>query len=96
MQTFQVAYFKRQGQTVVLVVVTPSFAAMSDVDKNRACAALEVCAQSAGLDGHVVPVWDDHSGQPRFWAPAEWLPFFESLNWQNVADNINGSLQCDW
>lgn len=96
MQTFDVAYFKRQGQTVVLVVVGASFTGMPESDKSRACIALQSCARSAGLDGTVVPVWDDQSGRPRFWAPPEWLPFFESLTWQNVADNINGSLRCDW
>ena len=96
MQTFDVAYFKRQDQAVILVVVGPSFTSMGEADKTRACAALQTCARSARLDGTVVPVWDDHSGWPRFWAPPEWHPFFESLTWQNVADNINGSLQCDW
>jgi hypothetical protein len=96
MQTFDVAYFSHKGQTVTLVVVEPSFAAMPAAEKDRACVALQTCAQSAGLGGTVVPVWDDHSGRLRFWAPPEWHPFFGSMTWQNVADNINGKLQCSW
>lgn len=96
MSTFDVAYFKRQGRTVVLVIVSPSFAAMPESEKEQACVALQTCASLAQLDGYVVPVWDDHSGRPQFWAPSEWHPFFESLIWQNVAENINGSLKCNW
>jgi hypothetical protein len=96
MPTFDVAHFQRQGQTVVLVVVSPSFASMPDSDKGRACAALEACAHSAGLGGTVVPVWDDNSGKPRFWAPTQWHSFFGSLTWQDVVNNINHKLQCSW
>lgn len=96
METFEVAHINEQGQDIIIVVVTSSFGTFGRTEQNRLKNLLQVAANSAGLKGTVVPVWDGGLGRLAFLAPAPWLPFFRSLSLQDVALSINRTLTVNW
>lgn len=86
MPTFDVAHIREQGQDIIIVVV--------DRQPSKAdIRFLQLCANSAGLRGTVVPVWDS-CGRMAFLAPSQWHPFFRSLTWDLVLASVNRQLTC--
>jgi hypothetical protein len=89
-ETFDVAYVREQGQDMVIVPVKPQHR-RSPQDVTSLKLALQLGAQSAGLRGTVVPVWDQ-DGRMGFLAPRPWHPFFRGLTLQDVFAMINKRL----
>ncbi len=93
MPSFDVAHVREQGVDLIIVPLERSFGHKSTEDQNQISAELQ--ATSAGLAGTVVPVWDDGSGRMMFLAPRSFHPFFQSIDLDFVAANINRNLTCE-
>jgi hypothetical protein len=89
--SFQVAHFREQGQDIIVILVNSSFWNQTADDQNAAMSELQLRANSAGLSGTVVPVWES-GGRMHFKAPTHWHPFFRSLSMPVIAQNINRTL----
>ena len=96
METFEVAHVREQGVDLIITVVSPSFGHKSNSDQESATLALQACAESAGLAGTVVPVWEESGGRLRFYAPTRWHSFFQSLDPLTLAASINRKLTCSF
>jgi hypothetical protein len=88
MPRFDVAHIREQGIDLIIVPLQSSFGTKSQLDQSQIIDELQVRANSAGLAGTVVPVWES-GGRMMFIAPNRWHPFFSSINRQFVAANIN-------
>jgi hypothetical protein len=89
MPRFKVAHIKEQGQDMVIVPLDSTFGRKMSSDQQAIAAELQLRSRSAGLAGHVVPVWDNGGGRMGFLAPNNWHAFFASLNLGWVFANIN-------
>jgi hypothetical protein len=92
MPRFKVAHLREQGQDMIIAPLDSSFGDQTSTDQQAIIADLQIHARSAGLAGTVVPVWDNGGGRMAFIAPRPWHPFFQSINLQFVAMNINREL----
>jgi len=94
MEKFQVAYFNEQGVDLIVIFLDCSFGNKSQEDQSEIIGALQLCANSAGLRGTVVPVWRTGNSY-GFIAPPNWHPFFKSPNiYRTLVANINRELTC--
>jgi hypothetical protein len=96
MTNFEVAHIRQQGIDLIIVYVGRSFGSMAHSAQSKTAGQLQECANSAGLTGTVVPVWDAGGGRMGFYAPNTWCPFFRSINLAFVARNINRKLSCSF
>jgi hypothetical protein len=94
MADFDVAHLREQGQDMIIVLLGHEFQFKTDAERANIVAALQICADQAGLAGTVVPVWDSGGGRMAFVAPRPWHPFFQSLDLYMVARNVNKRLTC--
>jgi hypothetical protein len=92
MPRFKVAHVKQSGIDMIIIPVDSSFGGKTPRDQQGIMNDLQRHAQSAGLAGAVVPVWEEAVGQMGFRAPTAWHPFFMSINLQWVWSNINREL----
>jgi len=92
-QTYQIAHIREQGQDMIIVPVSNSVGAKSNVAQHELKSSLQYYARDAGLAGEVCLVWES-GRQFYFLAPREWHGFFRSINMQFVARNINKKLTC--
>jgi hypothetical protein len=95
MAQFDVAYFKEQGQNMIVIPLDASYGNKTNTEQSKIRNSLEICARSAGLVGSVVTVWDAGGGRMGFLAPSQWQPFFSSFTLSDVARNINKTLTCN-
>jgi len=79
---------------MVIVPLDRSFASKSEADQRSIVGTLQICVRAAGLAGTVVAVWDAGGGRMAFIAPRPWHPFFQSIDLQVVARNLNKTLTC--
>lgn len=93
MNKFKIAHLREQGSDMVIVLLDSAFENKPSADQQDVIAALQACSENAGLAGIVVPVWQ-YRGRLRFIAPHNWLPFFESLNWNRIVASVNKELSC--
>ncbi|MFJ3464222.1 hypothetical protein [Achromobacter spanius] len=94
MATFEIAHLREQGQDIIIIPLESSFGLKASTQQQKIVGSLQLCAQSAGLAGTVVPVW--LSGQQvNFIAPRPWHPFFRSLSWAMIHQNLNKTLTCN-
>ncbi|NHQ83189.1 hypothetical protein HA051_16615 [Chromobacterium vaccinii] len=93
MSTFKVAHIREQGIDLIITPLNSSFGRQTDQEQQDVIATLQMCASSAGLKGTVVPAWQE-GGRVRFIAPTRWHPFFKSINWNYIVQNINRELTC--
>ena len=91
MPTYEIAHVKEQGVDLIIVPLESSFGSLTSQDQHEQIANLQAHSRGAGLAGTVVPVWDS-GGRMAFIAPTRWHPFFQSINLQWVAMNINRQL----
>ena len=91
MPKFDVAHLREQGVDLIIIPLDSSFDAKSGTEQHEVVAELQTRASSAGLAGTVVPVWES-SGRMTFLAPRNWHSFFQSINFQFIARNINREL----
>lgn len=91
MTDFEVAHINEQGVNIVVVFVDSSMAHKSSEEQNQIAAALQLCAQSAGLAGNIAMVW-----RGGFWAPRNQHSFFGSAggSYRSLAMRINKKLTC--
>ncbi len=94
METFEVAHILEQGIDLIVIPLKSSFGQRPKATQDEIIESLQLCASEAGLKGTVVPVWDSGGGRMAFIAPANWHPYFRSINLQFVANNINRKLSC--
>jgi hypothetical protein len=94
MPNYDVAHIREQGIDLVIVPVESSFGTLPQADQEAMIRSLQRCANSAGLAGTVVPVWDAGGGRMGFMAPANWHQYFSSINMSVVAVNVNHRLSC--
>lgn len=94
MANFKVAHIREQGVDLIIVPLESSFGRKSDADQNEIIESLQMCANSAGLAGTVIPVWREGSGH-RFIAPNNWHAFFRSCGWNDIIRNLNKELTCN-
>ena len=93
--SFDIAHLREQGQDIIIVFVASSFGSLGNVEQNKQRDALQACATSAKLAGHIVPVWK--SGNTfSFIAPTEWQLFFKNSTWDGLCININKKLTCNF
>ena len=92
--TYEVAHIRHQGQNIILIVVDASFARMSSSDQQNTYAALQACANNAGLAGTVALAWTLGTGRMAFYGPSAWNRFLANLDPHTVARNINKKLTC--
>ena len=76
MPTFKVAHVREQGVDLIIVPLDAQFGRQTPDQQIRDTGMLQVHANSAGLGGTVVPVWDSGNGRMAFRAPDKWHPFF--------------------
>jgi hypothetical protein len=88
MPRFEVAHLHEQGQDVIIIPLENSFGHKSDDEQREIILELQMQANSAGLAGTVIPVWES-GGSMSFIAPPPWHPFFQSMSIHDVAMNIN-------
>ena len=79
--------------THAILGLDDNFEYKSDNEQFEIVDSLQAYARSAGLAGTVVPVWL-HGRQMKFIAPRPWHPFFKSLTWNSVLQNLNKELTC--
>jgi hypothetical protein len=91
---FKVAHIREQGVDLIIIPLDSQFRFKPDADQQQTIAVLQACATSAGLQGTVVPVWDNGGGRMAFRAPQNWHPFFQGISLGFVAANINRELTC--
>jgi len=89
MPSFKVAHIRQQNVDLIIVPLQSSFGHQPTSQQDEAIEELQMRANSAGLAGTVVPVWDGGRGRMTFIAPRPWHPFFKSLSLRQVAANIN-------
>jgi len=94
MAEFRIAHLHEQGQDMIIIPLDRSFGHKTSSEQNEITYSLQLCAQSAGLAGTVVPVWDAGGGRMGFLAPTQWRGFFASLSLGIVAQNLNMVLTC--
>lgn len=91
MPSFQVANFREQGQDIIVVLLNSTFGNQTASEQHAAIAELQLRANSAGLSGTVVPVWES-GGRMHFIAPSQWHAFFQNLPMPVILQNINRTL----
>ena len=92
MPQLKVAHLREQGADMIIVPLERSFGSRSPFDQHETIDEIQSRAQSAGLRGTVVPVWDNGGGRMAFIAPNGWLPFFRSIGLSFVFRNLNREL----
>jgi hypothetical protein len=88
MPRYNVAHIHEQGTDLIIIPLESSFGTQSQATQHQTIDELQIRANSAGLKGTVVPVWNS-GGRMAFIAPPNWHSFFGSINLQFVAANIN-------
>ena len=94
MQEFKVAHLREQGQDMIIVFVHGKVGTWTDEKREQLSAQLQICADSTGLAGSVVLIWQTPLGRSEFLAPKPWHPFLKSVSYQMLAGNINKKLTC--
>lgn len=92
MADFDVAHINQRGVELIIIPLQDAFGQKTQSEQQQTIRALQFGATSAGLRGTVVPVWDDGFGRMAFIAQRNWHPFFQSINLDFVAANINRRL----
>ena len=92
MPRFKVAHVNQSGIDLIIIPVESAFGNMPIQSQLATSADIQNHADSAGLRGTVVPVWDAGLGRMGYLAPTNWHPFFNSINLQWVWANINREL----
>jgi hypothetical protein len=91
--TFRVALICEQGIDLIIIPLDGRFGSRPEAEQKATMRAFQSCADSAGLAGTVVPVWETSSGW-AFIAPPSWHPFLRTFDLSDVELNINTELTC--
>ena len=74
---------------MIIFPLTPEFGQMTGADQDRELAFLGSRANSAGLRGVPVAVWDLGHGRVAFRGPIAFYPFLSAINMKFVMANVN-------
>jgi len=74
---------------MIIFPLTPEFGNLSGADQDRELAFLGSRANSAGLRGVAVAVWDLGMGRVAFRGPVSCYPFLSGINMRFVMANVN-------
>jgi hypothetical protein len=91
MPRLKVAHVREQGQNMIIFPLDHSFGNKSNQDQEDALLDLEYRANSAGLAGHAVAIWQ-HGQHVHFRGPSKWQNFLRSINMRWVLANVNKEL----
>jgi hypothetical protein len=89
MPKYRVAHIHEQGQDVILFPLEAKFDLLTDSDKEEELRFLKFQANTAGLRGAAVAVWDAGGGRMGFMAPQQWHPYLRSITLQFVMAHLN-------
>ena len=89
MPRVKVAHVREKGVDLIIVPLDISFGDKPREEQYQAIDELRRTTYQAGLNGDVVPVWDSGAGCMSFIAPEAHHPFFNSINLQQVYQNLN-------
>ncbi len=92
MPTFHIAHIREQGQDMIIVPLAQDFGWKTQEEQSEIVDELQLRARSAGLAGHVVPVWDSGGGRMQFLAPHQWHTFFRSISPGQIRASLNRTL----
>jgi len=89
MPHLKVAHIRQQGVDLIIAPLDRDFGYKTPQDQQEIVGEIQLRANSAGLAGTIVPVWDGGGGRMSFIAPPNWHPFFRSLSLPSVWANVN-------
>jgi hypothetical protein len=92
MSDFKFAEYASAG--LIVTIVSPAFGKLAKDDQLRRMARLQICAETAGLRGTVVPVWKNDDTY-EFLTPSEFAEFLANLQWTEILGRIQGKFSCD-
>lgn len=92
MPSFDIAHVREQGIDLIIVPLRRDFGLQPEDEQEAAMIELQARAESAGLAGTVVPVWDNGGGRMAFRAPSNYHPFFKSISLGWVRARLNRKL----
>ena len=88
MPRLKVAHILEQGQNMIIFPLDQSFGDKSNHDQEETLSSLEYRANSAGLAGHAVAIWQ-HGLHTHFRGPSKWQNFLRSISMRWVLANVN-------
>ena len=89
MPSFKVAHINEQGKDLIIFPLAPDFGNLTGEDQDRELAFLGSRANSAGLRGVAVAVWDLGMGRVAFRGPVSFYPFLSGINMKFVMAHVN-------
>ena len=92
MASFKFAEYANVG--LIVTIVSPAFGRLREDDQFRRMARLQVCAESAGLVGTVIPVWKNDDTY-EFLTPPQYADFLTELQWTEILGRVTGQFSCD-
>jgi len=87
--SFKVAHIREQGNDMIIFPLTPEFGQLAGAEQDQELAFLGSRANSAGLRGVAVAVWDLGHGRVAFRGPVSCYPFLSAINMRYVMANVN-------
>jgi hypothetical protein len=94
MAKYRVAQLTHEGENVILVPMDRSFGKSVQEHKEQELTKLQAAAESTGLNGIVVAIWDS-AGSVGAFGPDKWKNFAESLKWTSLRTKMNRDLECE-
>lgn len=88
MPKLRVAHIREQGQNMIIFPLDQSFGNRSNDDQETTLSGLEYRANSAGLAGYAVAIWQ-HGPHTHFRGPSKWQNFLRSISMRWVLANVN-------
>lgn len=88
MPRYKAAHVREQGVDLIIIPLDSSFHHKSQQEQTDIIDELQTRANAAGLGGTVVPVWTV-GNRMGFIAPNNWHPFFQSVTWNGILQNLN-------
>src|SRR5215213_4584440 len=80
---------------LIVTIVSPAFGKLAENDQRMKMARLQICAETAGLSGTVIPVWKNEDTY-EFLTPPEFAEFLTNLQWTEILGRIKGTFSCEF
>lgn len=90
--TFGTARFTIQEVEVLAVLPDSGFDVCPEAAQHRTYTTLQACAARDGFSGEIALVWQDAARKKKFLCAPQQQPFFESLRYDQLAAQINGTM----
>lgn len=94
MAVYRVAHLNKRGTDVVVVPLHPSFEFQPLATQQQIIKQLEACAKKVGLNGIIVPVWDNGKNGLGFQAPSELNYYFSQVSMLDITGQLQYKLTC--